>query len=183
MKALADIASVLSGVSPPRGRDGADLYVQIKDLKENGAPSTKGPAPSAKRATRIAVRDLLVASRGDEASVVRPSPRMIGAYAGLDVYLIRPDLDRVDPNYLLIALNSDAALKQLKMAATGGALPRVPKQALENVQLPLPSLDAQRMIAQIGVLARRCETLQTKRYEAQSRLNAAILARLIETAG
>ena len=180
MTNLADIASVLSGVSPPKGRELSASYVRIGDLKEGGAPSTKGPHPSAKRATRITASDILVTSRGDDVSAMRPSGPMVGAYVALDVYLVRPQLDRVDPDYLALALNSDEALKQLKTASTAGKLPRIPKQALENVRLSVPSLQLQRKIAEIGALAKHFETLQKERAEAQLKLRSAILAKLLK---
>ena len=68
------------------------------------------------------------------------------------------------------------------MAATGSALPRIPKQALEAAQIPVPSLDRQRRIAAIGALARRSEDLQKQRAEAETRLNAVLVSRILESA-
>jgi restriction endonuclease S subunit len=115
-------------------------------------------------------------------AAVRASKAMAGAYAALDVYLIRPNPQLVDPDYLAIALNSEAVSKQLRSATTGGALPRIPKQALEEVELPLPSRAAQEQIATLGALAQRCDVLQKKKGEAESRLTAMILAHILRTA-
>ena len=107
---------------------------------------------------------------------------MFGAYVGLDVYLVRPANGRVDPDFLFVALNDFEAIRQLKASATVGALPRIPKQALEDVLLPVPSMDDQRAIARIGNLAAKCEALQRQRGAAEARLNSALIFRLLRTA-
>lgn len=182
MKRLVDIAGVLSGVAPPKRAGGMARYVQIKDLKEAGGPLLRAAAPSAKRANPIAASDILVPSRGEGLIAFQPAASMLGAYAALDVYLIRPHTEQVDPSYLIIALNSPAVLMNLRMAATGSALPRIPKRALEEAQIPVPSLDRQRRIAAIGALARRSEALQKQRAAAETRLHAALVSRILESA-
>lgn len=182
MKRLANIAEVFSGVAPPKRASSAANYVQIKDLKEGGEQLLRAAAPSAKRATPIEGPDILVPSRGEGLVAFQPAVSMLGAYAALDVYLIRPHTQQVDPSYLIVALNSSSIQRELRMAATGSALPRIPKQALEDVKIRVPSLDRQRRIAAIGVLARRSEELQKKRFEAETRLNAAVVSRILESA-
>ncbi|WP_127072643.1 restriction endonuclease subunit S [Pelagibacterium lentulum] len=182
MKHLSEIAEVLSGILPPKGADREAVYVQIKDLRDYDSAFLRGPAPKARRATRIAAHDLLVPSRGDHLAAFRPTPNMIGAFVGLDVYLVRPTTRRVDPDFLFIALNDFAAVRQLKASATAGALPRIPKQALEDVVLPLPAMEEQRRIARLGILAADCERLQRQRLAAEAKLNAALISRLLRTA-
>ena len=182
MKRLVDIADVLSGVAPRKQAGSMANYVQIKDLKEAGESLLTASAPSAKRATPIEASDILIPSRGEGLIAFQPATSMFGAYAALDVYLIRPDAQQVDPSYLIIALNTSSVQKQLRIAATGSALPRIPKQALEEAQVPVPSFEWQRRIAAIGALARRREALQKQRAEAETRLNAALVSRILESA-
>lgn len=182
MKRLNEIAEVFSGILPPKSADRHAVYVQIKDLRDPEGELLRGPAPRARRATKIAADDLLVPSRGDEITAFRPSPNLIGAFVGLDVYLIRPARRRVDPDFLFVALNDLNTIRQLKASATGGALPRIPKQALEDVLVPLPPMDEQRSIGRIGALAAACEGLQRQRMAAESKLNAALISRLLRTA-
>ena len=181
MKHLRELADVLSGVLPPKGADCEASYVQIRDLRDPAGHLLKGPEPTTRRATSIRADDLLVPSRGEEISAFRPSSNMFGAFVGLDVYLVRPANERVDPAFLFVALNDIGTIRQLKASATGGALPRIPKQALEHVLLPVPSMDDQRAIARIGTLVARCEALQHRRGVAEARLNAAIISRLLRT--
>lgn len=182
MKKLNEIADVLSGILPPKGADRHAAYVQIKDLRDPDGELLRGPMPKAKRATKIAANDLLMPSRGEEIAVFRPHPNLIGAFVGLDVYLIRPALRCVDPEFLFVALNDLYSVRQLKASATGGALPRIPKQALEDVLIPLPPMDKQRAIGRVGTLAAACDRLQRQRMTAESKLNTALISRLLRTA-
>lgn len=182
MRRLASITEILSGILPGRDTVEQATYVQIKDLREADGSLICGPVPSAKRATRIQPTDLLVPSRGNQLAAFRPTSRMVGAFVGLDVYLVRPMSRHIDPDFLFVALNDVAAARQLKSSATAGALPRIPKQALEDLLLPLPSIDEQRKIARVSMLAATCERLQRQRMVAESRLNAALISQLLRTA-
>jgi hypothetical protein len=182
MTRLGDIANILSGLLPPKSGEQSAAYVQIKDLREPEGALPRGPAPGARRATTIQPTDLLVPTRGEELAAFRPWPHMVGAYIGLDVYLVRPDASRIDPAFLFVALNDVEAVRQLKASATAGALPRIPKQALEDVVLPLPGLDQQRKIGRIASLAADCERLSRARTAAESRLHVAIISQMLKTA-
>ena len=182
MTRLRDIADILSGLLPPKG-DGTDAaYVQIKDLREPEGGLPRGPAPSVRRATRIRPSDLLVPTRGEELAAFRPGPHMVGAYIGLDVYLVRPNPSRIDPDFLFVTLNDIAVVRQLKASATAGALPRIPKQALEDVVLSLPALDQQRRIGRLAKLASDCERISRARAAAETRLHAAIISQMLKIA-
>lgn len=182
MTPLNEVAVVLSGIAPPKGTGEAASYVQIKDLRGPRGPLMRASAPSAKRATPIDSSDILVPSRGDGRLAFPPAPSMIGAYVALDVYLIRPDPRQIDSAYLVVALNSASVRRQLQTAATGGALPRIPKQALEEAQIPVPAFDRQGHIAAIGALARRSEKLHMERTVAEARLHTALISRILESA-
>ena len=184
MNRLIDVAVVLSGIAPPKGTGEAVSYVQIKDLRDPLGSLMRAPAPalSARRATPIDSSDILVPSRGEDLVAFRPTASMIGAYAALDVYLIRPDPKQIESAYLIVALNSDSVRRQLRIASTGSALPRIPKQALEEAQIPVPSLDQQGRIAAIGTLARRSEELHKERTDAETRLHAALISHILQSA-
>lgn len=182
MTRLADLTDILSGILPAKGSHKHAAYVQIKDLREPEGALLRGPMPSARRATKIRPTDLLVPSRGNELAAFRPAPHMIDAFVGLDVYLVRPTSRRIDPDFLFFALNAPAAIRQLKASATAGALPRIPKRALEDVVLPLPPIVEQCRIARFSILAADCERLQRQRMAAEAKLNAALISRLLRTA-
>ena len=182
MNRLIDVAVVLSGIAPPKGTGEAVSYVQIKDLRDPVGSLMRAPAPSARRATPIDSSDILVPSRGEDLVAFRPTASMIGAYATLDVYLIRPDPKQIESAYLVVALNGNSVRRQLRIASTGSALPRIPKQALEEAQIPVPSLDQQGRIAAIGSLARRSEELHKERTDAEMRLHAALISHILQSA-
>ncbi|AMB46888.1 hypothetical protein Y590_18275 [Methylobacterium sp. AMS5] len=74
---------------------------------------------------------------------------MIGAFVALDLYLIRPNRDRIIPEYLMAVLESAAAQAAFDAARQGSSLPRLPKAALENLPVPLPPLERQRTVVDL----------------------------------
>ena len=95
---------------------------------------------------------------------MRPRDEIIGAFAALDVYLIRPDLRRLDPDYLAAFLARPDVGMQLRLSTAGASLPRIPKSALADLELPLPDLVRQRAIGglcrSLGLRARLYDRLK-----------------------
>ena len=57
-------------------------------------PAAAGGGTADGRARPVAAADVPLAARGERSVAVRPRDEIIGAFAALDVYLIRPDLHR-----------------------------------------------------------------------------------------
>jgi hypothetical protein len=94
MTRLRDIAMILSGLNPGAARGDPCKFLQTRDLVSADRPLLEGERPTAGRARPVAAADVLLAARGERSVAVRPRDEIIGAFAALDVYLIRPDLHR-----------------------------------------------------------------------------------------
>jgi len=149
MTRLRDIATILSGLTPGATRGDACKFVQMRDLVWSDRPLLQGERPTAGRARPVGAADVLLAARGERSVAVRPRDDMIGAFVTLDVYLIKPDLRRLDPDYLAAFLARPDVGMQLRLSTAGASLPRIPKSALAELELPLPNLDRQRAIGGI----------------------------------
>ncbi|MEH3143978.1 MAG: restriction endonuclease subunit S [Methylobacterium frigidaeris] len=93
--------------------------------------------------------DLIATARGTKVEVCAAAPDVIGAFVSLDLYLIRPNQDRIIPEYLMAVLESAAAHAAFDGARQGSSLPRLPKAALENLSVPLPPLERQRTVVDL----------------------------------
>ena len=102
---------------------------------------------------------------------------LIGAYVTPDVYLIRPDPDRLDSAYLAAFLNRASTVTQLKASKRGAMLPRVPKEALSELMVPLPAMERQRMIGGLATAISRHNDFSAKRVEIEARLFESLLDR------
>ena len=81
--------------------------------------------------------------------VVRPDRGLLGAYPTLDIYLLRPDPLSLDPDYLAAFLRGEKGGQALRGAKAGSGLPRLPIDAVANLEIPLPSLERQRIIGSV----------------------------------
>lgn len=169
MMRLADVAIVLSGAAPKAEGRGHARFVRIKDLTPERRTLSTGVRPTAKRAVPIEVGDVLVAARGEGDLAVRPDAELVGAFAGLDLYLLRPDPDRLDPDYLVSFLNSEAVTGLVRASASRGSLPRVPKDALTELLVPVPTLARQMALGRMAACMDRHRMLARKKLAAEQR--------------
>lgn len=178
MPKLRDIATVRSGLAPPPvpTERASCAYAQIADLDPTRRRLVHAGAPTAGRATPIEAGDILVAARGERTTVARPDGGLLGAYPGLDLYLVRPDPQRLDADYLAAFLTSQQGDGLLRGVRAGSALPRLPIDALAGLDVPLPPLARQRLIGQLATCLREQASLLEQRRDAQARLSAAQLS-------
>jgi type I restriction enzyme S subunit len=81
--------------------------------------------------------------------------------------------DRLDGEYLLLSLQSEAAVRHLEARATGTQLPHISPTDLQTVPLPLPPLSRQReIVAQTRVAWQRVAAAAAQASAARSRLEA-----------
>ncbi len=101
------------------------------------------------RKTCLEERDLLFVLRGDIGIVREVPPELVGANIHRGVARLSPNLDLVDHRYVLHALQSRAASKEMHERATGSALKELPINQLRRLPVPVPPLAIQRSIASV----------------------------------
>jgi hypothetical protein len=155
MLELKDIATVLSGVPIREGKRASARFMQmsdLSDLKAGRLPELAvGEAPGVARALAIAEGDLIVGARGAATDLCVASEAVFGAFVSLDLYLVRPDQAKVNPQYLAAFLELPATQALFASGKQGSGLARLPKDALEKVGVPLPSMHAQQLIANLAL--------------------------------
>lgn len=183
---LRDIASVLSGVAVQEADGGAARFMRLSDLSDlkagRGPALVTGETPMVARALPIDEGDLIVGARGAATDVCLASPGVLGAFVSLDLYLVRPDVSRVDPSYLVAVLDLPATQVLFAGSKQGSGLARLPKDALETVLIPLPPLPKQRLIAELSRSFSDEDRLLKRLAELNSILGREALARAIRAA-
>jgi len=154
MLELRKICSVLSGVAVQEVEGGVAKFVRLSDLshlKAGGNPALAcGEFPAVARALAIEEGDLIIGARGGVTDVFLASSAVFGAFVSLDLYLVRPDRSKVDPGYLAAFLDLPATQAMLSGSKQGSGLARLPKDALETLMIPLPSMHRQHLIAELA---------------------------------
>lgn len=105
--------------------------------------------------------DVLFISRGtrNQAVVVNNVPEKTIASATL--YILRVK-EGINPAYLAWALNQSPVQSQIAQIRTGAGTPIVQRKLIVNMEIPVPSLNKQKQIAEIGRLTLREKDLQNE---------------------
>jgi type I restriction enzyme, S subunit len=101
---------------------------------------------------RLRVGDILFARRGAQAtgSSAIVEKNLEGALCGTGAILMRVcEPNTLDPTYLSFALASPLAMQWLRDHAVGAVMPNLNADIIRRLELPLPPLAEQRMIARI----------------------------------
>lgn len=186
MLELRDIASVLSGVSVRETPGGFARFVRLADLsdvKAGRSPAlASGDAPAVARALTIEEGDLIVGARGHSTDICLANAELFGAFVSLDLYLVRPDRAKVSPQYLAAFLELPATQSAFASGKQGSGLARLPKDALEHIQVPVPSMQTQLLIAGLAIAFGDESKLLQKLTELRSSLGRETLSRAIYAA-
>jgi len=178
MALLCQMAKIFSGVNPEPALATGCQFLQIRNLASDDADRSVGRRPTAGRAVPVARGDVLLAARGERATAVRARPAQIGAYIALDIYLIRPDPTRLDPDYLVAFLMRPSTRTSLRKSTAGASLPRIPKDAIANLDIPVLPIDRQRAIGAVSSCIRRRRELASQLIAAESMLAETLLERV-----
>ena len=184
------------GVVSPRNKAPADMKSGFLPMTEVPVHFAAKPTPSSrpwkevrKGYTHIADGDVVVAKitpcfQNRKSCVVEGLENGVGG-GTTELHVVRPDVDLVNPRYLLAFFKTPKFILGgvAQMTGTAGQQ-RVPKEYFAQAQIPLPPLPEQkRIVAKVDHLLALCDELdarQTKRRKVSVRATKASLAALTE---
>lgn len=178
MPVLADLSEIRVGASP-RGRlevvaAGGERVVHAKDLGPDGSIDSDRLIRVMDRFGETALRlrpgDVLLQSRGVSYPVGFATEDTSGAVPISPLCLIRPNSGQLDGAFLALFLAHPRTQQRLRAQAAGTHVPELTREAVANVEIPLPSLPLQREIAALGQLMRRERELLQRLAAAQDSL-------------
>lgn len=118
-----------------------DVYLNIKDCVK---VSSKGFN------TRAIVKngDLLVSQKSPFSAGVA-SDDCVGSLADFSTFVLRNISKEADPEYLAAFFNSKEGKNNTLRAAKGSIIKSVSKKELEEIEIPVPSLEKQKLIVEV----------------------------------
>jgi hypothetical protein len=100
--------------------------------------------------------DILFRSRGDRnTATCLPDSLDEPAVAVMPLVVLRPAPSQVDAGYLAWFINQASTQRYFDQCARGTSMRMIPVGCLAQLHVPLPSIETQKIIAQLDVLARR----------------------------
>jgi len=188
---LAELCNIHSGYTA-RGRleplpKGGVPAMQLRDVSADG----QVPGPGLQRydlgalSDRYFVRggEVVFRSRGEPNTAVAVSDALAEPTAVIvPLVIVRPDKERVLPEYLAWAINHPEAQRRLTAEAQGTSLRMIPMAALENLQIPVPDLPTQKRIVELNALVRQESRLLRQLADRREELVVAILGEAAKAA-
>ena len=186
MLKLEDLADIYTGLPSRETEDGDARFLRLSDVTELAQGKTpilaRGELSEVGRALPIQPCDIVVGARGSATDVCGADERVIGAYISLELYLLRPDTQKIHPSYLRTVLRLPTIQAALRAQKQGTGLTRIPKDALAQLEIPLPALKTQRKIADLSDLVEEEERLLARLANRKAIYHREILSRVVQTA-
>ena len=182
---LLDISTIRTGYTVRSRLETAErgglLTIQLGDISPDGSVNPEqltrvclGNLPD-----RYFVRagDVVFRSRGERNTAFALDARFREpALAVLPLFVLRPKMDIVLPEYLAWAMNQPPAQRHFDSFARGTNLRMVPRASLDALDIDVPELETQRKIVAIDALAERERALSVLAADKRRQLTGLILA-------
>lgn len=181
---LDELAAVQMGY-PFRSRlehdqQGDVVVIQMKDIDDanllHAETAIRVALPAGKTHHLLRAGDLLFRSRGRSNGAAQVRDGIGRAVLSAPMLLVRPR--SVLPEYLLWYINLPATQAQLAAQAEGTSVRMISAEALKALDVPLPSLTAQRRIAAAATLAEQEQSLLAKIASLRQRLTTDLLMKI-----
>ena len=175
---LGDIASIQTGLFAKPLAKGEVVYLQSKHFDDQGNlltslhPDLLIEDISKKHLLREG--DILFAAKGTKNFAAVYEAHNLPAVASTSFFVFRLFDSKVLPEYLAWFLNNPNTMSSLKAQAMGTSILSISKQVLEDLEIPIPSIDKQKSVVLISKLRLqekkiqiKLESLQDKKIQTQ----------------
>lgn len=157
---LKDIANVLSGVYLRPSPSGKIAYLQVSDLQLSPSEKTTLKVDFVPKLNRYLLQkgDILFAGKGTR-YLCQTFNLDIQAVPSTTLYMVRPNRERVLPEYLCWFLNLPQTESLVRATQVGSSMPLIHKSSLEELEIPIPDIDIQSHALEIVALQHREQQL------------------------
>ncbi|GAA0878168.1 hypothetical protein GCM10009119_11360 [Algoriphagus jejuensis] len=175
---IKDITSIQTGLFAKPSGTGELVYLQSKHFDENGKllgelhPDLPADGISEKHLLKHGY--VLFAAKGTKNFATVYEDHNKPAVASTSFFVIKLYDKKVMPEYLAWFLNSQSTQTLLKGQAIGTSIPSISKHVLENLEMPVPSIEKQKAILHLTTLRNKekalrqeIETLREKQIQQQ----------------
>jgi len=179
---LEEIAKIQAGYQSRttirKVENGTHLLIQGKDIDEKGDISTESLIRFNPNRNpdfyRVHRNDILFQAKGSSHNAVIVKEVIPGALATGSFYIIRPNSDLIRPGYMTWWLNQPAAQSFFKSEGGTTVISFIPKSALSQMKISLPSLQVQIKIEKIQQLLHKEQQINSRLHELRTILANAI---------
>jgi len=174
---LKEISQILSGYTF-RGAiksdgSGDTLVFQAKNISRDSLYTddsvlTRIAGPNGGRSAYLTNRDVVLVTRGMTAGAFRSTvfdSNAANVIASSSVHILRVTDGRAIPEYISYYLNSDPGQYALTQIVSGSYIGSISRRGLEEVDIPLPDLNSQKLMVQLIHDMQEHHRLMGRKYE------------------
>lgn len=155
-KALKHVAAIQTGLFAKPVAKGQIVYLQSKHFDENGSlRSSLHPDLKADNVTNkhlLNDGDVLFAAKGTKNFAAIFENHNEPAVASTSFFVIRLNSKTILPEFLVWYLNHPSTQKHLKAQAIGTSIVSISKTVLEELDIPVPDIQTQKLVLRISQL-------------------------------
>lgn len=166
---LKNITSIKTGISAKTVSKGDIVYLKARHFDQNGKLRTKLQPDvyinNISKKHLLNPGDIVFAAKGTKNIAAVYESKNQPTVASTSFFTIRLNSDWTDkilPEFLAWYLNHPSAQKYLKGKAKGTAIVSIAKSTLEELQVPIPSLQVQKAVLEIHSLRNTEKQLKEK---------------------
>ncbi|TWI79032.1 type I restriction modification DNA specificity protein [Lacibacter cauensis] len=163
---IKDIAKLQTGLFAKPEQAGNVTYLQVKHFDENGhLQEALHPDLKANKVTEkhlLKQGDILFAAKGAKNFAAIYESHNPPAVASTSFFVIRLYQNGILPAYLAWYLNHPTTMTFLKEQAIGSSIVSISKTVLDELEIPVPSVEQQQAILHIASLQQRESWLYRK---------------------
>ena len=173
MVKLSKIAEIRMGATL-RGRDatrpvpfGSCSFLRIGDISQDGELLTEDlvriePNEAIKDDLFLRSGDVLFPNRGTRTTALAYRLEIPRVLVGAQFFILRPDVERVIPEYLAWFLRTEGAARHFEERRKGTYVKIIQRSDLADMEMPVPPLDVQQKIVEAAALALRERNIQER---------------------
>ena len=176
---ILDLANISSGLYLPVQPLGNVNYLQVKDFSADTPTKIASKVEATPRVMKNLLHkgDILLASKGVYMATQYKDDAP--AVASTSFFVLRVQSPAVLPEYLHWYLNQPQTEQWFKSQQQGTGILSIRKSVVEDLEVPVPSLETQRQVVALGKLVKREYELRTTIAEKERMLKEQILLKKI----
>ena len=176
---LKDICHLHFGFYDKPKSKGDAIYLQARNFNELGLLGHVGDAlvtiNDKSKSHLLNDGDILFVGKGFRNFAWKYSSKIGNAIASSIFFVIKPNQNKVDSDYLVTIFNSVKYQSYFQSLGSGSSIPSIRKNELESIEVPLPALDVQRKIAALSELHIKNLAVTEKIIENKNKLFQAVI--------
>ncbi|MBK8848917.1 MAG: restriction endonuclease subunit S [Saprospiraceae bacterium] len=169
---LTDLTDISSGLFLKTDFSANTVYIQSKHFDRNGKPQynweNEVNCDENLYSHFLQPGNVIYAAKGSKNFAYAIPPNFPRAVASTTFFVLKIKNRLIDPDYLCWFLNKDETQKFAKLRSKGTAIPSISKTDMEEILIPVPGIEKQKIILQLEGLRNKALKIRNEVTEKEA---------------